>query len=273
MSTSKADEMARRSFLGVVGLGVPGAVLGVGEDSREPKGAPRRTADAYPQHDPERVQGVVGASHGDLERVRSLVEEQPALAKASWDWGFGDWETALGAAAHTGRREIADFLIAHGARPTIFSAAMMGKVDTVRAYLTADPGLFLLHGPHGIPLMNHARAGGDDAQAVVDYLLSEFGPDDRPFGLPAGADTQARYGGVYRFDAPVPFQIAVGVRNDWLLVGAGERPQSRVLRVDEDVFHPTGAPAVRLEFDVRDGRAQALTIVDGPTRVTGSRVD
>lgn len=279
MSTSKADEMARRSFLGVVGLGAPGVVWGVaGEsgvrvDSRAADSRARRAADAYPQHDPQRVQAVVGASHGNLERVRALVDEQPALAKASWDWGFGDWETALGAASHTGRREIADFLLAHGARPTIFSAAMMGEVDTVRAYLTADPGLFLLHGPHGIPLMNHARAGGEDAEAVVDYLLSEFGPDERPFGLPGDAETQARYGGVYRFDAPVPFQIAVGVRNDWLLVGAGEQPQSRVLRFDEDVFHPTGAPAVRLEFDVRDGRAQTLTIVDGPTRVRGSRVE
>jgi hypothetical protein len=25
-------------------------------------------------------------------------------------------------------------------------------------------------GPHGIPLMVHAKAGGDEARAVVDYL-------------------------------------------------------------------------------------------------------
>jgi hypothetical protein len=65
--------------------------------------------------------------------------------------------------------------------------------------------------------------------------------------------------------------MIVGVRNDWLMIGTGEEPNSRVLEVGEDVFHPTGAPAVRLRFEVRDGSAVALTIEDGPMRVTGSR--
>ena len=59
-------------------------------------------------------------SHNDIKRVRELVERQPALARASLDWGFGDWETAIDAASHVGRRDIAEFLIANGARPTIF---------------------------------------------------------------------------------------------------------------------------------------------------------
>ena len=37
-------------------------------------------------------------------RVKELVGRQPALAKATWDWGFGDWETSLGAASHVGHR-------------------------------------------------------------------------------------------------------------------------------------------------------------------------
>jgi hypothetical protein len=61
------------------------------------------SSDDFPRNDPARVQSVVGASHGNLDLVRALVSEQPALAKASWDWGFGDWETPLGAASHTGR--------------------------------------------------------------------------------------------------------------------------------------------------------------------------
>src|SRR5688572_29778687 len=69
---------------------------------------------SFPQQDPKRVSEVVGASHRDLDRVRALVEETPALANAAWDWGFGDWETALGAAAHTGRREIAEYLLSRG---------------------------------------------------------------------------------------------------------------------------------------------------------------
>lgn len=271
MSRSDAGRMARRSFLGVAGLGVSGAVLGVGGEGRASENRGRRTAGAFPQNDPERVLAVVGASHGNLERVRALVEEQPALAKASWDWGFGDWESALGAAAHTGRREIAELLLAHGARPTIFSAAMMGEVDTVRAFLEADPGLLELDGPHGIPLLSHARAGGAEAERVVDFLVERFDAEDRPLGLEGDDAMEALYGGRYRFDHDPPFEIAVAVRNGWLLVGEGE-PRSRVVRVDEHVFHPTGAPAVRLRFDVVEGRARALTVVDGPVNTRGTRV-
>ena len=37
----------------------------------------------------------------------------PALARASWDWGYGDWETPIDAASHVGNRAIAEFLIAN----------------------------------------------------------------------------------------------------------------------------------------------------------------
>ena len=40
----------------------------------------------------------------DEARVKELVTTHPHLANAWWDWGFGDWESPLGAAAHTGRR-------------------------------------------------------------------------------------------------------------------------------------------------------------------------
>ena len=75
-------------------------------------------------------------AHGNVRRVRELVEDRPSLAKASWDWGFGDWEDALGAASHMGNREIAEYLIGHGARPTtveaIGDAALRGEGFVVR---------------------------------------------------------------------------------------------------------------------------------------------
>ena len=57
----------------------------------------------FPSHDPSTVRDVVAASHVRIDRVRELVEASPALAKAAWDWGFGDWESALGAASHRNR--------------------------------------------------------------------------------------------------------------------------------------------------------------------------
>ena len=98
------------------------------------------SADVFPGQDPALVKEVVGASHGNIARVRELVEKQPALARASMDWGFGDWETCIDAAAHVGNKPIADFLLTHGARPTIFSAAMMGQLDAVKAFVAARPG-------------------------------------------------------------------------------------------------------------------------------------
>jgi hypothetical protein len=118
----------------------------------------------------EMVQEFVGKAHGDLARVQELLEQEPALANASADWGGGDWETGLGAAAHMGRRDIALHLLAHGARIDLFAAAMLGWLDIVQAILKHDPEARHAPGPHGIPLMAHARQGGAEAASVAEYL-------------------------------------------------------------------------------------------------------
>ena len=116
------------------------------------------------------MEEFVSKAHGDLARVRDLLRQQPKLANAAWDWGGGDWETALGAAAHMGRKDIALLLLEHGARLDIFAAAMLGHIDVVRATLAALPDARRWLGPHGIPLLIHAEAGGADAAPVVEYL-------------------------------------------------------------------------------------------------------
>jgi hypothetical protein len=120
--------------------------------------------------DPELVAEFVLKAHGDLAVVKQLVEQEPAIVNAAFDWGGGDWETGLGAAAHVGRRDIAEFLLARGARMDIFAAAMLGEVEIVRAMLDAQPDLRDARGPHGIPLVAHAEAGGEHARAVLDLL-------------------------------------------------------------------------------------------------------
>jgi hypothetical protein len=119
---------------------------------------------------PEEVNAMVANAHGDLEYVRSALAEDPTLANATWDWGDGDWETALGAAGHMGRRDIAELLLAHGARLDVFVAAMLGELEIVRSMLAAHPELRNAKGPHGIPLLAHAEAGGEEARAVVAFL-------------------------------------------------------------------------------------------------------
>jgi len=123
----------------------------------------------------ELVQEFVGKSRGDLERVKELLAQEPALINASWDWGGGDWETGLGAAAHMGRVDIANYLLEHGARLDLFAAAMLGKLEIVRAALDAYPDAINTLGPHGIPLIAHAQAGGNNALPVYEYLKSHAG--------------------------------------------------------------------------------------------------
>lgn len=123
-----------------------------------------------PRVSSEMVEEFVRKAHSDLERVQWLLQAEPALCNASWDWGGGDWETALGGAAHMGRRDIAEYLLAHGARLDIFAAAMLGQLAVVQAMLAAYPALKDGPGPHGISLLAHAKAGGEAATAVFTFL-------------------------------------------------------------------------------------------------------
>ena len=118
------------------------------------------------------VQEFVVKAHSDLSRVKELLTQEPALVNATWDWGGGDFETALGGASHMGRKDIANFLLEHGARLDLFAAAMLGKLEIVKAALQVYPDALKTPGPHGIPLIVHAQQGGDDSKAVLAYLQS-----------------------------------------------------------------------------------------------------
>jgi hypothetical protein len=118
----------------------------------------------------ELVNEFVMVSHGNLARVKELLAQDARLIHAAWDWGGGDFETALGAAAHVGNQEIARFLLANGARMDLFAAAMLGELQIVQSLLTTFPEQAQVLGPHKIPLILHARAG--KAEEVVRYLES-----------------------------------------------------------------------------------------------------
>ena len=128
--------------------------------------------DRPPPLDAERVRAFVIAGHGNLEAVKTMLAEEPALLNACMDWGGGDWETALGGASHTGSREIAELLLANGARMDLFCAAALGKMAVFNAMLEDDPSLANARGPHGIPLIVHAMIAG---QAEVIAKLESLG--------------------------------------------------------------------------------------------------
>ncbi len=230
--------------------------------------------ESYPTQDPDLVREVVGKSHVNYDRVRELVTPRPALAKAAWDWGFGDWESALGAASHMGRHDIAELLIEHGARANLFTFAMFGQVDVVRATCEANPGIQRLPGPHGITLMAHARKGGDDAAAVVQYLDTLGDADIGATNLPLDDGAMAGYLGNYEPEgAPdVVFRIAVNQRFKVVTFQRDERTARFLNYLGHDEFSPGGAAAVRISFDVENGTALGLTIRDGDLVVRADRL-
>ena len=57
--------------------------------------------------------------------------------------------------------KIANYLFEHGARLDIFAAAMLGKLEIVKATLSAYPEAKNTPGPHGIPLLTHTQAGDE----------------------------------------------------------------------------------------------------------------
>jgi hypothetical protein len=128
----------------------------------------------FPEHDPQipsaLVKQFVIAGHANLPVVKEMLAAEPALINATWDWGKGDFETALGGASHMGRRDIAEFLLQHNARLDIFAATMLGQLDIVKAAVAAFPNIVRVPGPHNIPLLAHAEKGGAQAVAVLEFL-------------------------------------------------------------------------------------------------------
>jgi hypothetical protein len=232
-------------------------------------------ADTFPGQPAEIVREMVTVSHFDLKRVKELVESRPSLAKACWDWGFGDWESAIGAASHMGNRPMAEYLISKGAQPSIFSAAMLGQVDVVKAYVTAQPGVQKIRGPHGITLLAHAKNGGAGAKNVYDFLQSLGDADAEP-EAPISDEERTKLLGTYTFGIGVTQQIEVtlqrnqGMKTDqftWTRKGSMGRP---LYYLGKREFYPAGAPDVRIRF-AEDGAAMVMTVNDGEVTLTARR--
>jgi hypothetical protein len=265
--------LTRRTFLAASSAAVGAASAGEVASAvirRVDGGVP----DLFPTQEADAVREVVGASHTDIEAVREAVTRRPSLAKASWDWGFGDWESALGAASHMGRPDIAGLLMAHGARPNLFTFAMLGQVDDVRAVCEANPGIQRSVGPHGtFTLMRHARMRGEGASDVIAYL-EELGDADIP-QPDLGMDEEAAgfYTGEYVPEGAPGVVFRIAYRPDWgvLTFGRDDRAVRSLFSRGGHVFNPAGAEAVRVVFDGDGERASSLEIIDGGLRLAARR--
>lgn len=280
------NPISRRSLLKMASIGFPvgttklsAALLGT---EKSPSESDRMiVSDIFPAHPPELVREMVTVAHFDLERVKKLLEVRPSLACAAWDWGFGDWETALGAASHMGNRPIVEYLISQGAPPTLFSAAMLGQFETVKAFLAAEPGVQRVRGPHSISLLAHARMGGEAARAVFDFLKSLPDADTEP-PVPLTDEETAALVGTYVFGVGVTQQVELTAdlqmyanskmythppQLNWTRKGTMTRP---LFHLGNHRFYPAGAPLVGIRFtEAADGKL--MNISDGELSLSALR--
>jgi len=247
---------SRRKFVGGAAAGV------VAAHAAEPA-----IPNSFPSHPPELAKEMVSVSHGNAARVQELLTVRPALANAAWDWGFGDWETALGAASHMARRDIAEMLLARGAAPTLFSAAMLGDLEVVKAMIAARPGVQRTLGPHSISLLAHARAAGEKSIRVFEYL-QELGDAG---GLAAGEISEeelAKLTGEYVFGCGPNERIVISKKGKQLTLARNGSDGRPIHYVGDRTFRPAGAPAVRIDF----GEPSVLTVHDGDLVIKARRI-
>jgi hypothetical protein len=274
------EALSRRTFLELASIAGIGAIAAPGNTADAPAAPAAKPApslpsvpDEFPTQAPALAREMVGVSHGNLARVNELLSLHPTLANASWDWGFGDWESALGAASHMGNLDIARALLAHGARPSIFSAAMLGQLAVVRAFAEAAPGVQGTPGPHGITLLAHARAGGDAAKPVLDYLIALGGADPVPKALDLPSELAARYEGVYAFGPREADRVEIAIDKGILRFKRSGTMARNLIHLGDHAFHPAGAPAVRVRFALTGyGAATQLTLFDPDLVLSARRV-
>ena len=174
------DDLTRRGFAAATSALLLTTRTGPAMTPDEKPATPARDYDA-PKFQPKLTKPLIDLTlardfvifaHYDLDVVKKLLAKEPALALAVVDWGAGDYESGLGGASHLGNREIATYLLEHGARMDVFCAAMLGLTDAVKGMLTAAPKLIDAKGPHGFSLHWHAKMGGEQSAATLEYLQS-----------------------------------------------------------------------------------------------------
>ena len=263
----------KSSLLGAVALSIPNLVW-----SRH---APIQKFDfhdtpknsKYPSIDDEIVAEIVGASHFNFEKVQKMVNHRPELARANWDWSFGDWESALGAASHVGRREIAEFLISKGARPNIFTFAMLGNFKVVKAMIEEMPSLLSTQGPHGISLILHAKAGMRSkdlsqeqiasSEKLIEFLEKQSENLPKPEYLELTEAEKQKFIGDYKYGDGEKdgFTVKFNMRK-MLALGKLGKSGGGLLQIAPNEFLYNGVSSVKISFDVVDNAVQSLTVFE-----------
>lgn len=237
----------------------------------------------FPNISPKIVAEVVGKSHFDLDRVKELVEKRPELSRSVWEWRFGDFESAIGAASHVGRRDIALYLIGKGARPTLFTFAMLGDFNVVKSAIESLPGIQEVTGPHGISLLDHAYAGErmkdsmstteiERLEQTIEYL-TKLGSASGDKYMDVSSEEQKKYLGNYRYGEREKegFTIDINMRKLLSLGPIGEFGGA-LYKIGDNNFIYNGAPSVEITFDIRDDKVYSMKVIDPEITIIAQKI-
>ena len=112
------------------------------------------------------VDELVGNAHGNLARVKEILDEHPELINLAAVWK----ETPVEAATQMGNRPIIDYLVSRGAPVDFFTMLVLAQLEKVRTELRAKPELAQARGVHDLPVLYFAAIGG--SVAAADLLIS-----------------------------------------------------------------------------------------------------
>lgn len=102
--------------------------------------------------DQKTIDDFVGNAHGNLARVKELLEQYPDIVNQNASWN----EYAIEAAAQTGNRPIIELLLSKGAPTNLCVETVLGHNDKVKALIKGDAANARATGAHGISLLYHA---------------------------------------------------------------------------------------------------------------------
>lgn len=276
--------VVKSSVFGMLAVSIPNIVFsrkigGLTNDNKEGPVVFHR----YPSIDDVVVAEVVGVSHFNLPRLKELVDKRPELSRATWDWAFGDWETALGAASHVGRRDIAEYLMSKGARADIFTFTMLGEYDVVKSMIGSQPGIQSILGPHGITLLQHAKNGLEaegitetqkkNSAKLISYLEGLGNADPVEKSLPIEDSEKSKYVGDYRYgDGPADgFTVKVNSRK-MITLGKLGKNGGALYKKAENVFTYQGIKSVEIKFTVENSKVVSLTIHEPDLTLTARKL-
>jgi uncharacterized protein len=109
---------------------------------------------------------IDAATHGDVAKVKEMLQADPSLAGAKDENGL----SVILKATYYGQRAVVEALLASGIQLNLFEAAATGQAARVRALIEADPALVNSYSPDGFAALSLAAFFGHPE--TVDALLA-----------------------------------------------------------------------------------------------------